>query len=316
MGTTAMMKSDSGFTNSEAFKEQKEEVQATFNIDKSQEKGNNNNVQILEDDAPVQVLIKSKNSRGTSIAQTMALKIDMEIKRAGILGTTITKKDIQYFEQHPDIERIEVDQTLYALGNKERHLRKLAEETPYGIPMVLQDVNFWNSLEEPTSVPTATESSVITFSPTSTESLISFAPTNTASLSDNQPTPLPTPFPTGLPPTLHPTQTQPTLFPTGRQPTPFPTSIPLTPWPTDLPPTSYPTERPPTEYPTHTPPTLYPTHSQPTPFPTNLRSPTFFSYPNTTNSFPNTQSVHSFSHGKSTYSIPYSHGAYYVSHTR
>merc|ERR1712194_592873 len=35
----------------------------------------------------------------------------------------------------------------------------------------------------PTSVPTATESSVITFSPTSTESLISFAPTNTASLS-------------------------------------------------------------------------------------------------------------------------------------
>jgi len=148
--TTAMMKSDSGFTNSEAFKEQKEEVQATFNIDKSQEKGNNNNVQILEDDAPVQVLIKSKNSRGTSIAQTMSLKIDMEIKRAGILGTTITKKDIQYFEQHPDIERIEVDQTLYALGNKERHLRKLAEETPYGIPMVLQDVNFWNSLEEPT----------------------------------------------------------------------------------------------------------------------------------------------------------------------
>jgi len=755
--TTAMMKSDSGFTNSEAFKEQKEEVQATFNIDKSQEKGNNNNVQILEDDAPVQVLIKSKNSRGTSIAQTMSLKIDMEIKRAGILGTTITKKDIQYFEQHPDIERIEVDQTLYALGNKERHLRKLAEETPYGIPMVLQDVNFWNSLEEPTgtikvcvadtgydrghvdlpdgndvtgtsneeypsevwyedghghgshcsgtvaaigdnnegvvgvlpnnasgkfqlvignaltgggsgtgagvlkavetcvdngakvvslslgggapsqitedfykelyedkgilfiaaagnggsssllypasypalmsvaaidsnkntasfsqynnqveisgpgvaikstipnnqyatwsgtsmatphvagvagllwmhfpecknyeirnvlaataedlkasgcdmntgyglvqaknayellsegncggnigqtspvggceqlvpvgptaaptpqcasdsdcddgdtctvntcdnglcesllscslcaksevkveittdnygaetsfdikdnsgdnimeggdygsattyaestcvgggsytftindsygdgiccaygsgsysvkvndeevasggefsgsteekqfdvdnmseppttpppttaspttvsptpapssdptlsptltpssapststativptSVPTATESSVITFSPTSTESLISFAPTNTASLSDNQPTPLPTPFPTGLPPTLHPTQTQPTLFPTGRQPTPFPTSIPLTPWPTDLPPTSYPTERPPTEYPTHTPPTLYPTHSQPTPFPTNLRPPTFF----------------------------------------
>merc|ERR1712157_252499 len=65
-------------------------------------------------------------------------------------GTTITKKDIQYFEQHPDIERIEVDQTLYALGNKERHLRKLAEETPYGIPMVLQDVNFWHGLEEPT----------------------------------------------------------------------------------------------------------------------------------------------------------------------
>merc|ERR1712194_430957 len=175
--------------------------------------------------------------------------IDMEIKRAGILGTTITKKDIQYFEQHPDIERIEVDQTLYALGNKERHLRKLAEETPYGIPMVLQDVNFWNSLEEPTSVPTATESSVITFSPTSTESLMGFAPTNTASLSDNQPTPLPTPFPT------------------GRQPTPFPTSIPFTPWPTDLPPTSYPTERPPTEYPTHNPPTPYPTHMAPTMYP-------------------------------------------------
>jgi len=143
------MKSDSSFTNSQAFKEQKEEVQATFNIDKGQEKVNNINVQILEDDAPVQVLIKTKNSRGASMVQTMSLKVDMQINRAGILGTTITKKDIQYFEEHPDIERIELDQTLHALGNPGSHLRKLTEETPYGIPMVLQDIDFWNSLEEP-----------------------------------------------------------------------------------------------------------------------------------------------------------------------
>ena len=63
---TAMMKSDSGFTNSEDFKEQKEEVQATFDIDKTQEKSINNNAHVLEDDPPAQVLIKTKNLRGAS----------------------------------------------------------------------------------------------------------------------------------------------------------------------------------------------------------------------------------------------------------
>ena len=60
------MKSDSGFINIEAFKKQKEEVQETFSIEKTQEKGSNWNLQILEDDAPDQVLIKTKNSRGAS----------------------------------------------------------------------------------------------------------------------------------------------------------------------------------------------------------------------------------------------------------
>ena len=145
---TAMMKSDSGFTNSEDFKEQKEEVQATFDIDKTQEKSINNNAHVLEDDPPAQVLIKTKNLRGASAVQKIYLKVDAQFKRAGILGTTMTKKTHARFEQHPDVEYIEVDQTLYASINQGSHLRKLVKETPYGIPIVLKGVDFWNSMEE------------------------------------------------------------------------------------------------------------------------------------------------------------------------
>merc|ERR1719471_859381 len=37
----------------------------------------------------------------------------------------------------------------YALDDTAGHIRKLAEETPFGIPMVLEDMNFWKSLDTP-----------------------------------------------------------------------------------------------------------------------------------------------------------------------
>ena len=121
---------------------QREEIQATFNIYESQQRDAFKN---LGDDEPFKALIKTKRRRGFVLVKNMSLKVDMEIKRAGILGATITKKEMRYLEQHQDIERIEPDYEVYALGDSTNHLRKLVESTPYGIDMVLQDRNFWKN---------------------------------------------------------------------------------------------------------------------------------------------------------------------------
>jgi len=128
---------------------QREEIQATFNIYESQQRDAFKN---LGDDEPFKALIKTKRRRGSVLVKNMSLKVDMEIKRAGILGATITKKEMRYLEQHQDIERIEPDYEVYALGDSTNHLRKLVESTPYGIDMVLQDRNFWKNRQPSGSI--------------------------------------------------------------------------------------------------------------------------------------------------------------------
>jgi len=52
----------------------------------------------------------------------------------------------------PSIESVEFDIPIYALENiyvRNEAVRKLAEDTPYGIPMVLEDLDFWSSLPPP-----------------------------------------------------------------------------------------------------------------------------------------------------------------------
>merc|ERR1719278_1674315 len=56
---------------------------------------------------------------------------------------------MEYLAQHPDIKSIELDTMMHALEDTAGHIRKLAEETPYGIPMVLEDMDFWKGLGAP-----------------------------------------------------------------------------------------------------------------------------------------------------------------------
>jgi len=81
----------------------------------------------------------------------MSMSVDMEIKSKGLMAATVTKKDIAYLKQNPDVVSVEVDETLHVLGERDPvgNLRKLAEEVPYGISMVLQDVAFFNGLGTP-----------------------------------------------------------------------------------------------------------------------------------------------------------------------
>merc|ERR1711971_314592 len=56
-------------------------------------------------------------------------------------GMKLTKKEIEMLKEDGDIESVEEDLELYAL----EHIRsrQLAEEEPYGIGMVLEDVSWW-----------------------------------------------------------------------------------------------------------------------------------------------------------------------------
>merc|ERR1719464_1813 len=61
----------------------------------------------------------------------------------------MTKKDMQFLSQNPNIERVELDSKVYALEDTAGYVRNLAEDTPYGIPMVLEDIDFWKGLGAP-----------------------------------------------------------------------------------------------------------------------------------------------------------------------
>jgi len=129
----------------------KDGEQATFNIKEKIKGRGDKDAGILGDDEPVKVLIKLKNTKGSSMVQSMSMSVDMEIKSKGLMAATVTKKDIAYLKQNPDVVSVEVDETLHVLGERDPvgNLRKLAEEVPYGISMVLQDVAFFNGLGTP-----------------------------------------------------------------------------------------------------------------------------------------------------------------------
>merc|ERR1711971_117802 len=56
-------------------------------------------------------------------------------------GMKLTKKEIEMLENDPNVESIEPDSTVYA--TELVRSRQLAEEEPYGIGMVLEDVEWW-----------------------------------------------------------------------------------------------------------------------------------------------------------------------------
>jgi len=111
-------------------------------------------LQSLADDEPMKVIIKTKDTPGTrgigaSTVMMMSAKINAQIDSAGIIAATMTRKDVEKLKQKDYIERIEPDTTVYAFEDTAEYVRKLAEETPYGIEMVLQDMTFWNNLSPP-----------------------------------------------------------------------------------------------------------------------------------------------------------------------
>merc|ERR1712176_1364947 len=135
------------------FKKQREEIQATFNIPDPRKSNNEgSSIENLRDSDPVKVIIKTADTgrRGAaSMVMTMSSDVTTEIASTGIIAATLTKKEIEMLRENPGIKYIEEDSTLYAVDDTAGHIRKLAEDTPYGIPMVLEDMDFWKGLDAP-----------------------------------------------------------------------------------------------------------------------------------------------------------------------
>merc|ERR1719232_868718 len=99
----------------------------------------------------VKVIIKTVDTgeRGVSMVKSMSMNINVQIERAGIFGATVTRKQMEYLRKDPKIKYVEYDQKVSIVRDTSGNLRNLAEETPYGIPMVLQDMDFWKGLGAP-----------------------------------------------------------------------------------------------------------------------------------------------------------------------
>jgi len=123
--------------------------EATYNLDESPL-----DIESLGNDAPMNVILMPKpgvDSSATAVLP-MSLKVTTKIEGFGIVAGEMTK------EQYEDILNDEyspwsIEEDGYVgpldLEGSSNLRRNLAESTPYGIPMVLQDMNFWGSLGAP-----------------------------------------------------------------------------------------------------------------------------------------------------------------------
>merc|ERR1711884_286178 len=71
----------------------------------------------------------------------MSESINIKVEKQHVTGMSLTKKEIEFLKADDDIESVEPDLKLYALEHIRSH--QLAEEEPYGIGMVLEDVAWW-----------------------------------------------------------------------------------------------------------------------------------------------------------------------------
>merc|ERR1711923_633031 len=119
-----------------------EEVEATFNVPTEQINSASN--------GKLNVIVKYKNKEGANQASAMSTKVYAEVAKQNVAAMELTKREIEMLMQDENIEAVEPDEYLYA--TELLRSRELAEEEPYGIGMVLQDVAWWE--EKFASTPT------------------------------------------------------------------------------------------------------------------------------------------------------------------
>merc|ERR1719396_63500 len=110
---------------------------ATFNPPEHEAKSNPNG----PNDYIVKYVDKSKVSGVNVLSSSNSAYA--KIESLGVLGMTLSAKERRELENDPNIESIEPDTVMYA--TELLRSRVLAEEEPYGIGMVLEDVAWWES---------------------------------------------------------------------------------------------------------------------------------------------------------------------------
>merc|ERR1719293_126055 len=76
-----------------------------------------------------------------SQASALSDNIYTKVAKQNVLGMTLSAKELRELENDPNIESIEPDTKMYA--TELVRSRQLAEEEPYGIGMVLEDLAWW-----------------------------------------------------------------------------------------------------------------------------------------------------------------------------
>merc|ERR1740121_29215 len=125
------------------------ESKATLNVP---ENDTRDSIKNLSGRDEVNIIVKTKaTEKGAFSALSMSLqKVNVNIEKAGIIGATVSMDELEDLKKNRNVEYVEIDYPQYVLDDTAGYVRKLAEETPYGIPMVLEDMDFWKKLDPPT----------------------------------------------------------------------------------------------------------------------------------------------------------------------
>merc|ERR1711862_528720 len=119
----------------------------TFNID---DNGTLDDYGSLSATDKVKVLV-SKNS--ADVVMPLSFSSMMDLPEYNIAAGSMTKEDYESLKDDPNVE-VEIDHAMQVLEDPRQHIdnlrRKLSENTPFGISMVLEDRDFWSKLGDPT----------------------------------------------------------------------------------------------------------------------------------------------------------------------
>jgi len=123
------------------------QMEPTFNIPDEDDSSSSDDSQ-SSDTKTIPIL--AHYDRGSSAVLAMDVDITMHMKKHGIIAGNVSPETMEALEKNPSM-KVERDHKVWAL--EENHVgnlrRRLNENEPYGIPMVLQDMDFWSKLGEP-----------------------------------------------------------------------------------------------------------------------------------------------------------------------
>jgi len=98
------------------------------------------------EDHLVNLLVQVKNQDGRHFASKIADRVRVEREGLRWMGITARYSKIKELENHQGIVSVDIDHEQFALETNFNLRRRLEETIPWGIPTVLQDIDFWNNL--------------------------------------------------------------------------------------------------------------------------------------------------------------------------
>lgn len=102
--------------------------------------------QSYNENKEVRLLVHAKNKEGKEFASKRATMVTMERKNFRYMGITAPYSLMEELRKNKDIESVDIDHEVFVIEDQNVR-RRLAEEIPWGIPTVLQDIDWWNNLD-------------------------------------------------------------------------------------------------------------------------------------------------------------------------